>query len=99
METRTVAERQEVTDLALKKVLVADKLSDRGIEILSEGLDVAYEPDISAEELLATIDQYDALLVRSRCKVPRDVIEAGSKLKVIGRAGVGVDNIDLKAAS
>ena len=49
--------------------------------------------------MLETIGQYDALLVRSRCKVPKEVILAGNKLKVIGRAGVGVDNIDLKAAS
>lgn len=99
METKARTKTKEETKLAQKKVLVADKLSKAGLEILSEGLDVEYDPTITPEKLLETIDQYDALLVRSRCKVPSEVIEAGKNLKVIGRAGVGVDNIDLKAAS
>lgn len=99
MKTKTKPDKEEVADVTLKRVLVADKLSDKGIEILSQGLDVEYDPEISHEKLVETISEYDALLVRSRCKVPREVVEAGTRLKVIGRAGVGVDNIDLKAAS
>jgi D-3-phosphoglycerate dehydrogenase len=81
------------------KVLVADAISQEGIDILGENLSVAYEPKITAEELLGKIGDFDALLVRSRTKVPAEVIKQGRKLKVIGRAGVGVDNIDVPAAT
>lgn len=84
---------------SLKKVLVADEISDEGIEVLSKDLDVSYLPKITQEELLKTIGDFDAILVRSRTQVNKDVIDAGKKLKVIGRAGVGVDNIDLKVAT
>lgn len=81
------------------QVLVADEISTEGIEVLEQALSVSYEPTITAEELVESIGQYDALLVRSRTKVTADVIKAGKKLKVVGRAGVGVDNIDLHAAT
>lgn len=95
-ETKTTKATEAV---ALKRVLVADQISEQGLEILGEKLDVTYDPKISAEALLSSIAEYDALLVRSRTQATADVIKAGVKLKVIGRAGVGVDNIDVKAAT
>jgi D-3-phosphoglycerate dehydrogenase len=83
------------------KVLVSDPISDVGLKSLIE--DTNIELDINTglekEELLKIIGNYDALLVRSQTKVTADVINAGVRLKVIGRAGVGVDNIDLDAAT
>lgn len=81
------------------KILVADEISKEGVDVLEQALDVSYEPEITPDELLKRIEQYDALLVRSRTKVTADVIRAGKKLRVVGRAGVGVDNIDITAAT
>src|SRR5699024_7534895 len=83
------------------KVLISDPLSEEGIFPLrqAEGLEVTIDTGLSEAELLQKIDQYDALLVRSQTQVTREVIEKGIHLKVIGRAGVGVDNIDLEAAT
>ncbi len=82
------------------KVLVADPISEEAIDLMrKEGLEVDVKTDISHDELVKIIPEYDALIVRSRTKVTKDVIEAGKKLKIIGRAGVGVDNIDLKTAT
>ncbi len=82
------------------KVLVADPISEEAIDLMrKEGLEVDVKTDISHDELVRIIPEYDALIVRSRTKVTKDVIEAGKKLKIIGRAGVGVDNIDLKTAT
>lgn len=61
-------------------------------------VDYDYKPELSAEDLLSIIGNYDAIVVRSRTKVTKEVISSGKKLKVIGRAGVGVDNIDVEAA-
>ncbi|HEY9715468.1 MAG TPA: phosphoglycerate dehydrogenase, partial [Chroococcales cyanobacterium] len=83
----------------MPKILVADEISSEGIDILKEALEVVYQPDISADQLVASIGDYDGLLVRSRTKVTAAVIKAGTRLKAIGRAGVGVDNIDLGAAT
>ena len=82
------------------KVLVTDPLDPAGMEMLkSEGIQVDYRPGITHEELKAVVGNYDALIVRGRTKVTRDVIEAGrGRLKAICRAGVGLDNIDLEAA-
>ncbi len=81
------------------KVLISDPIAQDAIDILKgEGLDVDYRPDISHEELLEVIKDYHGIIVRSRTKVREDVIERAEKLKVIGRAGVGLDNIDLVAA-
>ena len=85
--------------VALKRVLVADQISEEGLNILREKLDVTYDPKITAEKLLETIVEFDALLVRSRSQATAEVIQRGTKLKIIGRAGVGVDNIDVKAAT
>jgi D-3-phosphoglycerate dehydrogenase len=83
----------------LKTILVADEISPEGVEVLKEKLEVVYQPDIKAAELLEKIGEYDAVLVRSRTKITADVIRAGKKLKIIGRAGVGVDNIDVAVAT
>ena len=81
------------------KVLVCDPVSTRCLEVLKDaGLEVSYQPKISAEDLIKQIPEYDAVIVRSRTKITSSVIEAGKKLRVIGRAGAGLDNIDTKAA-
>lgn len=83
------------------KVLVSDPISDLGIQKLVDAEDVVVEkkPGLSEDELVAIIGEYDALLVRSQTRVTARVMEAGKSLKVVGRAGVGVDNIDLEAAT
>lgn len=82
-------------------ILVADPLSEDGIYPLrqTDGLEITIATDLPKEALLEKIKDVDALLVRSQTQVTREVIEAASKLKIIGRAGVGVDNIDLDAAT
>src|SRR3990172_8031228 len=80
------------------KILVSDGLSEDGIALLKTGGEVIVNPKITAEELVAALPEYQALLVRSRTKVNSKVIAAATNLKVIGRAGVGVDNIDVAAA-
>jgi D-3-phosphoglycerate dehydrogenase / 2-oxoglutarate reductase len=83
----------------MHKVLVADQISQEGIDLMRQQIEVTYSPKITPAELLEQIDNYDALLVRSRTTVTSAVIKKGKKLKVIGRAGVGVDNIDVDAAT
>ncbi len=86
--------------MAQKKVLVSDKLADAGLEVLrKKGFEVDMKLDLTPEELIAVIPEYDALIVRSGTQVTREVIEAGKNLKIIGRAGVGVDNVDVAAAT
>lgn len=81
------------------KILAADGIANEGIEQLKENFDVEVRDKISHEELLEIIPQFDALIVRSASKVTVDVLERAAKLKIIGRAGVGVDNIDVQAAT
>lgn len=83
------------------KVLVSDPISDFGIQLLMDAPDVTVDkkPGLSEDELIGVIGEYDALLVRSQTKVTPRIMQAAKKLKVIGRAGVGVDNIDLDAAT
>ncbi len=81
------------------KVLVTDGLTKKGLAILNEAAQVDNTPDITPEDLLKVAGEYDAMVVRGRTKVTAAVFEAAKKLKVVGRAGVGVDNIDLTAAS
>jgi D-3-phosphoglycerate dehydrogenase len=83
------------------KVLVADPIAQRGIDELANGgsLDVTVKIGLKPEELLAIIGEFNALVVRSETKVNAKVIEAASNLKVVGRAGVGVDNVDVDAAT
>jgi D-3-phosphoglycerate dehydrogenase len=80
-------------------ILVSDELAEEGIEILREHAMVDVNTGLSEDELVATIENYDALLVRSGTQVTERVIEAGKKLRFIGRAGAGVDNIDMNAAT
>ena len=83
------------------RVLVSDKLAEEGLKILREGdvFEVDTKYDLKPEELKKIIGEYDALIVRSGTQVTEEIIEAAGKLKVIGRAGVGLDNVDLKAAT
>jgi len=82
------------------KVLVADRISEEGIDILKKGgADIDVKLGLKPEELKSIIGSYDALVVRSQPKVTADVIQAGKNLKVIGRAGAGVDNIDVDEAT
>ncbi|MBL7166970.1 MAG: phosphoglycerate dehydrogenase [Dehalococcoidales bacterium] len=85
-------------DAALK-VLVADPIADEGLDILRGIAEVDVRPGLKLDELITIIGDYDALIVRSQTQVTADVIAAGKKLQVIGRAGVGIDNIDLNAAT
>ena len=80
------------------KVLLTDGLEESGKALMRQTLEVHDKPGISAEDMLAIVTEYDALIVRGRTKVTAAVFNAGKKLKVVGRAGVGVDNIDLQAA-
>jgi D-3-phosphoglycerate dehydrogenase / 2-oxoglutarate reductase len=80
------------------KILITDGLDATGQSILRESVAVDDKSGISADDLLKVIPEYDALIVRGRTKVTASVMDAASRLKVIGRAGVGVDNIDLDAA-
>lgn len=81
------------------RVLIADPISKKGIELLSKYCQVDVKTGLSKESLLDIIPLYDALIVRSETKVDRDIIFAGVNLKIIGRAGVGVDNIDVNSAT
>jgi D-3-phosphoglycerate dehydrogenase len=84
----------------MTKILVSDKISDEGLAILQQsGFEVAYKPDISHEDLVREIADYDALVIRSRTTVTADVLQNARRLKVIGRAGVGLDNVDVKTAT
>ena len=83
-----------------KKVLVTEKLAQAGLDRLAEkGLQVDVKLKMSTDELIEAIPDYDALVVRSATHVTREVIAAASKLRIIGRAGVGVDNVDVEAAT
>jgi len=83
----------------MKKVLVADPLPDSALTDLRKCAVVDVKTGLSPEALLEIIGEYDALVVRSQTQVTAEVIEAGKKLQIIGRAGVGVDNIDLNSAT
>ena len=82
------------------KVLVSDSLSPRGIEILKKaGLTVDVQTGMSPEELKACIDRYHGLIIRSATKVTSSILEVATNLKVIGRAGSGLDNVDRVSAT
>jgi D-3-phosphoglycerate dehydrogenase / 2-oxoglutarate reductase len=83
----------------MSRVLVSEKLADAGVDLLREHADVDVEIGLSPEELADKIGAYDALLIRSATKVTADLIARADNLKVIGRAGVGVNNVDVPAAS
>lgn len=84
----------------MPKVLISDKLSPRAIEIFKEnGVEVDVKVGMTPDELIACIGEYDGLAIRSATKVTEAVLNAAKKLKVVGRAGIGVDNVDTKAAT
>ncbi|MCS7031043.1 MAG: phosphoglycerate dehydrogenase [Gloeomargarita sp. SKYG116] len=83
----------------MPRVLVTEPIDPAGIEILAQVAQVDQRHDLTPAELQACIGEYDALMVRSATKVTADIIAAGRNLKIIGRAGVGVDNIDVAAAT
>ena len=81
------------------RVLVKEKIAGSGIELLKKEFDVDVRLDIAQNELAGEIGDYNAIIIRSGTKMTADIIEAAGSLKVIGRAGIGVDNVDLKAAT
>ncbi|MGE0321380.1 MAG: phosphoglycerate dehydrogenase [Polyangiaceae bacterium] len=85
----------------MAKVLVSDSLSKQGLEILEKaaGIEVDYKPGLSEDELAACIGAYHGLVIRSGSKVTKKVMDAAENLRVVGRAGIGVDNVDVKEAS
>jgi D-3-phosphoglycerate dehydrogenase len=84
---------------ARPKILVGDKIVDEALEMLRKEADVDVNYGISQDDLLQVIENYDALIVRSVPKVTEEVLSRGKRLKVVGRAGNGVDNIDVEAAT
>lgn len=81
------------------KVLVTDKINEIAVNILETSCEVDYKPVLSAEELKSIIADYDGLMIRSASKVTKEIIDEAKNLKIVGRAGVGVDNVDLEAAT
>ncbi len=81
------------------KVLIPEKLADPGIELLRQDFEVDVRLGLTPEELLETIGDYDGLIIRSATQVSAEVIDRADNLKAIGRAGIGVDNIDIEAAT
>src|SRR6188768_1855547 len=84
----------------MPKVLIADKLSPAAVAIFKErGVDADVKTGLSKEELIKIVDQYDGIAIRSATKLTADVLKAAKNLKVVGRAGIGVDNVDIPAAT
>ncbi|RPH38590.1 MAG: phosphoglycerate dehydrogenase, partial [Planctomycetota bacterium] len=84
----------------MPKVLIADDVGEECTRILTKaGLEVDFKGKMKPEDLKAAIPNYEGLVVRSAAKVTKEIIEAGTKLKIVGRAGIGVDNIDQEAAT
>jgi D-3-phosphoglycerate dehydrogenase len=85
----------------MARILVSDSLAPEGIKILEDNgaNEIVYKPEITPEGLLAEIGEYDALVIRSRTQVPAETLQAAKRLKIVGRAGVGVDNVDIRAAT
>ena len=83
----------------MPKVLVSDPIDQAGIDIISQVAQVDVNTGLPPEELVAIVPEYDALMIRSGTRVTKEVIDAGSQLKIIGRAGVGVDNVDVARAT
>jgi D-3-phosphoglycerate dehydrogenase / 2-oxoglutarate reductase len=85
--------------LTMPKVLVSDPIDQVGIDILAQVAHVDIKVGLPVDELIKIIPEYDALMIRSGTQVTKEIIEAGTNLKIIGRAGVGVDNVDVPAAT
>src|ERR1041385_6361218 len=87
--------------MAAPRILIADSISQRGVEELSRdgSLAVTVKTGLGEKELVDLIPEFSALVVRSQTKVTADVMNAGGRLRVVGRAGVGVDNVDVDTAT
>ncbi|MFW6238463.1 MAG: NAD(P)-dependent oxidoreductase, partial [Halanaerobiales bacterium] len=85
--------------MAKIKVLISDLISEKGIELLEKEVEVDIRPDLSHDELKEEIGQYDGIIVRSGTTLDEDILSGADKLKAIGRAGTGYDNIDISAAT
>ena len=85
----------------MPKILISDSLAEQGVAVLEQasGLEVVNRPGCSPDELLSLIADVDGLVIRSGTKVTADVLAAAPKLRVVGRAGIGVDNVDVAAAT
>ena len=84
----------------MPKVWIADKMSARAIEVFkARGIEVDYKPGLSDEDKLVIAGDYDAIAVRSSTTLKGDLLEAAKRVKVIGRAGIGVDNVDVEGCS
>jgi D-3-phosphoglycerate dehydrogenase len=84
----------------MPKVLISDSMDPKAAEIFRDkGVEVEERPGLSKDELKAIIGDYDGLAIRSATKVTADLLGAAARLKVIGRAGIGVDNVDIPAAT
>jgi len=87
----------------MPRILVSDSLYKEGLEVLDNakdlGIQFAYKPGLKEDELIAAVAEYDGLVIRSGSKVTAKVLDAAARLKVVGRAGIGVDNIDVPAAT
>ncbi len=84
----------------MPKVLISDKLAPEAIAIFEQaGLEVDFKPGLTPQEQMAIIGEYDGLAIRSATKVTAEMLAAAKKLKVVGRAGIGVDNVDISAAT
>jgi D-3-phosphoglycerate dehydrogenase / 2-oxoglutarate reductase len=84
----------------MTRILVSDSISNEGLDILrNSGFEVEYKPDISPDDLASEISGYDALVIRSRTNVTSKVFENAGKLRIVGRAGVGLDNVDVATAT
>jgi len=86
--------------MSCPKVWIADKMSERAIEVFrSHGIEVDYKPGLSVDEQMKIAADYDGIAVRSSTTLKADLLAAAKNVKVIGRAGIGVDNIDVQACS
>ena len=84
----------------MPKVLISDKLSPAAVQIFRDrGIDVDVKPGLSPADLRAIIGEYDGLAIRSATKVTKELLDVATNLKVVGRAGIGVDNVDVKSAT
>ena len=83
----------------MTKVLVSDPIDQAGIDILSQVAQVDVRTGLPADQLAQIIGEYDGLMIRSGTQVTAEIIAAADKLRIIGRAGVGVDNVDVPAAT
>ena len=84
----------------MPKVLISDKLSPAAVAVFeARSIEVTMKPGLSPAELREIIGEFDALAIRSATKVTRELLDVATKLKVVGRAGIGVDNVDVKSAT